>query len=484
MRDSVERVVTNVRGSQTLRILTVGFLALILLIPVGMISRLVSEREQRRQEVIADVSSSWGNAQVITGPALLVPYEHRSTETLASGQVVTRTETRTALFLPKRLAMRGTIDADMRQRGIFSVPVYRMTLAVEGEFDPPRFSDLGINPTAADWSRAYLAVGISDARAIQEQTSVTWNGRAIPFLPGTREFVEAGSASVRPGRYDYTTATAPMVASAPGLPSAPGIHAVIGSAGPMGEPVRFSFPLALNGSLSIHTVPFGENTTVEIQADHGSPSFQGNWLPTERTISDDSFTAKWTIPFLGRSYPQSWVAGSQGRELIAGSQFGVALVNPVDQYRMTSRSVKYAALFIVLTFATVWLIEVLAAIRVHSIQYLLLGGALCLFYLLELSLSEHVGFMMAYIIASVAVIGMVAAYSVVVLRRTSRAVIVGGGVALLYAYLYFLLMNEDYALLIGSVGLFAILGGIMYATRNVDWHAVGTRTSERTVVQD
>ena len=491
MRDSVDRVVTNVRGSQTLRILTVGFLALILQIPVSMIGGLVSEREQRRQEVISEVSSSWGNAQVITGPALMVPYTHRSTETLASGQVVTRTETRTAVFLPRQLAIRATIDSDMRQRGIFSVPVYRAALTVEGEFDPPQLGELGISSTAADWSRAYLAVGISDARAIQEQTAVTWNGRTIAFLPGTRDFVEGGAATITRGRFDYTRGIAETVGPSgvggpPGMggPSAPGIHAVVGTGGAIAERVRFSFPLALNGSLGLHAVPFGENTTVEIQADHGSPSFQGNWLPTERTISDDRFSAKWAIPFLGRSYPQAWISGTQGRDLIAASQFGVELVNPVDHYRMTSRSVKYAALFIVLTFATVWLIEVLAGMRVHSIQYLLLGGALCLFYLLELSLSEHVGFTLAYIIASVAVIGMVAAYSVVVLRRVSRALVVGAGVALLYAYLYLLLMNEDYALLIGSVGLFAILGGIMFATRNVDWHSVATRTSDGRVVQD
>src|SRR5687768_11049222 len=142
MRDSVERVVTTVRGSQTLRILTVGFLVLILQIPVSMISGLVSEREQRRREVISEVSSSWGNAQVITGPALMVPYTHRSTETLATGQVVTRTETRAAVFLPKQLAIRGTIDSDMRQRGIFSVPVYRAALTVEGEFEPPQLGEL------------------------------------------------------------------------------------------------------------------------------------------------------------------------------------------------------------------------------------------------------------------------------------------------------------------------------------------------------
>jgi inner membrane protein len=190
-------------------------------------------------------------------------------------------------------------------------------------------------------------------------------------------------------------------------------------------------------------------------------------------VSYAAFQAKWSIPFLGRSYPQAWRAEVGKREAIDGSRFGVELVNPVDHYRMAERSVKYAGLFILLTFATIWLIEVLAGVRVHPIQYLMLGGALCLFYLLELSLSEHLGFPFAYAIASISVIGMVGTYSVVVLHSIGRALVVAVGVVLLFAYLYILLMNEDYALVIGSIGLFAILAAIMYATRRVDWYAVG-----------
>jgi inner membrane protein len=151
---------------------------------------------------------------------------------------------------------------------------------------------------------------------------------------------------------------------------------------------------------------------------------------------------------------------------------------------MAARSVKYAFLFILLTFATVWLIEILAGVRVHTIQYLMLGAALCLFYLLELSLSEHLGFPFAYVLASAAVVGMVAAYSLVILRRPARAMIIAVAVTLLYAYLYLLLMNEDYALLIGSVGLFAILGAIMYATRRVDWYSVGDSALARKAPPD
>jgi inner membrane protein len=409
-----------------------------------MINDLVSERQQRRQAAIDEVSSKWGNAQSITGPALVLPYTHRWTESVAGGQTITRSETRNAFFLPEQLRIRGTIDSDVRHRGIFSVPVYKAGLVLEGEFVRPRLSELGIEPGAVDWRRAHLAVGISDARAIQQATTLSWNDQRIEFLPGTEGFTDGGS----------------------------GIHAMVGVADTT-ERVKFSFPLSLNGSVRMDVVPFGRTTVVDIQGDHGDPSFQGNWLPSERTISSGAFTAKWSISFLGRSYPQAWTSDKEMLKAIDASRFGVQLVDPVDHYHMAARSVKYAGLFIILTFATVWLIEILAAVRVHSIQYLMLGGALCIFYLLELSLSEHLGFPVAYVTASAAVIVMVGAYSAVVLSSRRRAMIVAAGVGSLYAYSYLLLMNEDYALLIGSVGLFAILAAIMFITRRVNWYAVG-----------
>ena len=195
-------------------------------------------------------------------------------------------------------------------------------------------------------------------------------------------------------------------------------------------------------------------------------------------MSATEFQARWSIPFLGRNYPQAWRSGAKLSEAVRGSRFGVELIHPVDQYRMAERSVKYAFLFILLPFAMVWLIEVLAGVRVHPIQYLMLGGALCIFYLLELSLSEHIGFPSAYALASISIIALVGAYSAAVLHRRRLAVLLAAGVALLYAYLYILLRNQDQALLIGSLGLFAILAAIMYATRRVDWYTAGSRSPE------
>ena len=445
MQDSIERLTSSLRSSQMLRLLWVGFLALLLQIPIALIAELVSERQERRQEAVAEVSSKWGNTQIITGPALVVPYTHRWTEFATGGQEVTRTEVRNASFLPERLHTRGSIDSETRYRGIFSVPVYRLGLTVEGEFARPSFAELGVEPAAVNWERAYLAVGISDARAIQEETAVSWNGQPASFLPGTGAFLD-GIA---------------------------GIHAVVAVAD-TSERFKFSFPLSLNGSLGLYFTPFGQETVVELQSDYAHPSFQGNWLPAERSVSATAFQAKWSIPFLGRNYPQAWTAEAKMSEAIDSSRFGVELVHPVDHYRMAERSVKYAFLFILLPFAVVWLIEVLVGVRVHPIQYLMLGGALCLFYLLELSLSEHIGFPLAYALASVSIIALVGAYSAAVLHRRGLALLVATGVVLLYAYLYILLMNEDYALLIGSLGLFAILAAVMYVTRRVNWYAAGS----------
>jgi inner membrane protein len=196
-------------------------------------------------------------------------------------------------------------------------------------------------------------------------------------------------------------------------------------------------------------------------------------------VGKDGFEAAWSIPFLGRNFPQAWAEGDRAAlaDIAADTRFGVEFVDPVDHYSMAERSVKYAGLLILLTFATLWLFEVRAAARVHPIQFLMLGGALCLFYLLLLSLSEHIPFIGAYALASIAVIGMVASYGVIVLGQLSRAIAIGAVVAMLYGYLYVLLVNEDYALLIGSIGLFLILGVIMYATRKVDWYSVGGKTT-------
>lgn len=448
MAEWPERLGASMRNSQTLRLLTVAVLVLLLLIPIGMIRGLVAERQERQATAVAEVSSKWGGIQDIVGPYLVVPYSvDIPVRTKDDAPAIQRVD-RHAVFLAQELTTVARLTTETRTRGIYSVPVYAMDLRVSGTFVRPDFSLLGITPAAVDWDRVTLVLGVADTRAIQAPASVNWGEMQIAMMPGS------GSAMA-----EY-----------------PGIHAVV-SLPQAGNVVRFSLPISLNGSAGLYFAPFGETTVVKIDSNYPHPSFQGGWLPGDREVHAGGFHAEWSIPFLGRSFPQAWEeGGKQGLgEVAAASRFGVDFVDPVDHYSMAERSVKYAGLFILLTFATLWLFEVRAAVRVHPIQFLMLGGALCLFYLLLLSLSEHLPFLGAYGIASVAVIGMVCAYGMIVLGTVRRAVLIGSVVALLYGYLYVLLVNEDYALLIGSSGLFLMLAVLMYATRKVDWYAVGTK---------
>jgi inner membrane protein len=434
----------DVRRSHIFRIIVVGVLVLVLQIPILMIDGLIRERQQRRAEAVEEVASKWGRQQAVTGPALVVPYVHRWTEETSKGRRIEQRETRYATFLPERLALRGRLEAEARRRGIFSVPVYRASLQAQGSFARPRFTEWGVDERDVDWGHAQLAIGVSDTRAVRAPTSLKWNGAPVEMLPGTGKF--SGSST--------------------------GVHAEV--AVPPGVPrIGFSFPLEFQGSAGAYWTPLGKTTGVRLASNWRSPSFQGNWLPLRHSVSPRGFEAEWGVAYLGRNFPQSWRDDAVTRETIEASRFGVDLIATVDHYRMAGRSVKYAGLFLLLTFATVWLVEVLCAMQVHPIQYLLLGGALCVFYLLELSLSEHLGFGRAYLLATLAVVAQVGGYTAAVLRSRGRAAIVAGMVAALYGYLYVLLNNEDYALLIGSLGVFAILAAIMYLTRRVDWYASG-----------
>jgi inner membrane protein len=435
----------SLRRSQLLRVLLIGFLVLLLQIPIAMIYGLIDARRSTRDEAVAEVTRTWGESQTILGPALAVPYVKRWVEE-SQGRSVARAAEQHAIFLPETLRIEGRLETEVRYRGIFEVPVYKMTATLQGRFAPPSLKERGIAPEDVRWERAQVRVGIADARAIQNQAALTWEGRDVAFLPGTGEF--GGGAS--------------------------GIHAPLdGAAARAGG--AFSIPLTLNGSSAIAVAPFGRETTVHLTSNWPDPKFQGNWLPARREVTAAGFDAEWSIPSLGRNYPQSWTSAAPvDDDALKGSTFGFDLLTPIDPYRMAERSAKYESLFLLFTFLSLWLFEILAGRRIHSLQYLLVGAAMCVFYLLELSLAEHLGFGLAYLLASAAVVGLITHYSSAVLQGRGRAAIVGAIVAALYGFLYVLLRNQDYALLVGSVGLFLVLALVMTLTRKIDWHRVGS----------
>jgi inner membrane protein len=426
----------KIKNSQFVRIVLITILVLVLQIPTVLLQNVVNDRQNLRQEAISGITQNWGQAQSIIGPRLYVPYIRRTKvgkEERAEGKV--------AAFLPDSLQINGDLDTDIRYRGIFEVPVYQAKLDIRGQFSRPDFSAWGVRPEDILWERAELVVQVSDAHAIQNQASMNWNNKEIPFTAGQ-------------GRYGSAEQ---------------GINAKLKDR-MTGNSFDFSIPLTVNGSERINFAPLGKLTTVKLKSDWGNPSFQGVWLPTQRTVTQNSFEATWSIPSLGRNYPQQWNNESPvDMTTVMASVFGADLISPVDNYRMADRSIKYSFLFLILTFAVFWLFESITRLRVHPLQYLLVGVAMSMFYLLQLAISEHLGFKIAYVIASAAVVVLLTAYSIAVLQAKQRGGIIGVMQIALYSYLYVVLANQDYSLLMGSIGLFIFVAIAMYFTRRMGW---------------
>ncbi len=427
------------------RILLLGLLIIILQFPINSIEDLVVERRATESLAVSEVQQKWGQEQRIIGPLLVLPYQKkRNWHDAHSGAKETTSETKRAIFLPDEFDASGQLVNETRYRGLFEVPLYQASVKLAGFFSGRNLKEWGINDEDVLWDKARLVVMVSDARAIQKQATINWNGTEYYFAPGTDDST-SNSEGYHVDLTDYDGST---------------------------EKYTFSIKLLLNGSKGLYFAPLGKDSLVRINAPWPDPSFQGKWLPTSRQVDDDGFSSQWQIPYLGRNFPQRTQNYPSIHKKVNSSLVGVNLISPIDNYRMSKRSIKYEMLFLFLTFTVIWLIELMAKTRVHVMQYLFIGSGLCAFYLLELSLSEHVGFYWAYAIATLAVISMVSAYSYVVLRTGKRAAILGSTLAGLYLYLFTLLQEQNYALLIGSIGLFVMLGVIMYITRHIDWFKI------------
>ena len=435
----------KLRYPAIVELLILGGLVVVLMIGLALIRSLVSERSQRAGTVRAEIASSWGQRQTVGGPVLIVPFRVRYIDSYGKHHVITER----ARFLPERLKTKGLLNPERRHRGIYATVLYSADLRVEAVFARPDFSAWNVPPEDILWNEAVVTMGISDLRGIRGNPAFKWGGHPVALSGGS------GDAKLW----------------ASGL-SAP---IPLASEAPAGTQYPFAFDLRLNGSEEIRFLPLGGETVVELTSAWPDPSFSGAYLPETRAVAANGFTARWSISSVARSYPQRW--RDSGEEnvnalgAVAPSSFGVGLFSPISHYQKTERSMKYGALFIVLTFLTFFLYELLSPVTLHPVQYFLVGGALCLFYLLLLSLSEHAAFGAAYTIASVATIALISCYSAALLGSRMRVLGLTGVLGLLYGYLYVLLQLEDWALLMGSLGLFLILALVMYTTRRVDWGA-------------
>ena len=438
----MSELLQRLRASVTVKLLFIGFLVLLLLIPMGMIESVIYERNHLYLSAKGDIMNSWGREQTIGGPVLTLPYRIPYTD----DKGIERIRHSVAHFLPELLQVRGQLDTQMRYRGIYEVPVYTADLKLSGRFAAPDIARLGIEPADVDWDEAFLSVAIADARGIKEPMTLRSDVGDGVFEPG----------GVRVRGFD------PQV-----IVPLPGMQARGEATG-----FRFDFDLKLSGTEKLAFLPVGDRTEVLLTSAWPSPSFVGAYLPDTRDIDEKGFSADWKVLHLGRSYPSEWRNAEVPPARIKSSAFGVNLFVPVSTYQKSTRAAKYAILFIGLSFLAYFMFEIFGDLRLHPFQYLLVGFANCLFYLLLLSLSEHASFAIAYGLSAAASIGLVVGYSASILRSRSRVLTVLAMLAGLYAFLFVPLRAEQYAMLIGAVALFIILAIIMYLTRRLDWYRV------------
>ncbi|MES1195970.1 MAG: cell envelope integrity protein CreD [Steroidobacter sp.] len=432
----------------------IGLLVLLLLIPLMQINGLVTERQQRRDEVVQDIARSSSYSQTLTGPLLIVPYrktERSWREDTTTHQRVTEEHEVTGelFFLPETFNLEGNVKTEERSRGIYIARLYHSDNQISGKFRIPEKLGIGEDYAAYRFGTAYIAMGISDIRGIEDSLTLDMDDKNLSFEPG---------------------AVAKILGS--------GVHAPVQSFDVLNSRTySYRMQLKLQGTNDLQITPVGRTSKVTLDSNWPNPSFAGEYLPSERNVDSKGFHAVWNSTFFSTNMVEALnnCTGTGNCGDFNNRHLGVSLIDPVDQYLKTDRATKYALLFIALTFAGFFLFEVIKQLAVHPIQYGLVGLALAMFYLLLLSLSEHISFGWSYAISATACAGLISFYVSHVLHSAARGLGFGISLAGLYVLLYGLLSAEDYSLLMGSILVFGSLSVVMILTRNINWFGITNR---------
>ncbi|POM17823.1 Inner membrane protein CreD [Burkholderia cepacia] len=433
-----------------------ALLALLILIPLQMVQSIVHERSAYRMDALQSIWSSYAGPQTVSGPVLVVPYTEVTRvrdETPAGGATKTslRSETKRLLVFPKTLNVDGTLTTSVRYRGIHKALVYELTSRLTGTLALPDLKKLpqADGHVSFKVDSAYVAIGIGDIRGLTAQPDVRIGGARFDVEQGTR------LDSLRQGVHANVDLAA---------------LAEAGAGAGAGAVVPFSIDLPLRGAESVAFAPVGDQNDFSLKSTWPHPSFDGAFLPNNRTVDARGFTGNWRVTSFNTKAREQIATGNGEGAIETAS---VSMIEPVNVYLQAERATKYGALFVMLTFASFFMYELVKRLRIHPIQYALVGLSLALFFLLLLSLSEHIAFAYAYLAASGACIGLLGFYLSFVLHSVKRGAVFSALLAVLYAALYGLLLSEDNALMLGSLLLFAILAGIMTLTRRVDWYSLG-----------
>lgn len=427
--------VQNWLNSYSVKMVVVAVLALFLLIPNLWIQDIIKERMKLKNEVESQLSQQWGKEQVVSGLVLNIPYTSVQTGT-GNGE---RTELiSVARFLPEELKIQADIVPEIRKRGIYKIPVYRSQFRMTGRFVVPDFSKFDFSPKEIKWDGAYFTMGITDLRGIHETVRVTIDDSLCNIEPGVpdADLFHSG-ITIQPTGIDFN------------------------------QELSFEAEFSLNGSSSLLVEALGKVTSLELSSSWINPSFIGSFLPLERKVDQDGFKASWVVTHLNRNFPQQWTGAKHNTH---SAQMGVELLMPVDHYQKTTRSSKYAILFIALNFIVFLFIEIRNKKKIHPFQYSLVAFALLLFYTLLTSIGEQIGFNLAYVSSALVITLLISWYAYSLLGSWKQTAWVAGLQSALYLFLFTILQLNDYALLMGSLGLLIILGLIMKASQSVKWY--------------
>ncbi len=461
-----ERLNQWIQESIMVKLMSIGFLILILLIPSSWIQSLIDERQQRSAEVVQEVTDKWSGSQTLTGPVLVIPYIKQEIIDRGKDGTEIREHIEKAFFLPEDLSIEGDVKPQIRHRGIFDVVVYESSLQIKSDFQQPDFKALSIPEEMVQWKDAYMIFGITDLRGISDNPT---------FLVGGKPFNTEPSNNLAIASKSYNNESEAVVADLSNeissTYSSKGIMTKLNWDNKDSFKKDVSIKLNLKGSKQLDFVPAGKTTNVKISSTWSNPSFDGEFLPDTSEIKDSGFSASWKVLHYNRPFSQQWKGNEQ---TLSGSEFGMKLLLPVDQYQKSSRTSKYAVLIILLTFVSLFLVEITQKIRIHPFQYILIGAALIIYYSLLLSFSEHLGYNISYIISSLATVTLIGLYSTTFLRTRKLSYLFTILLVIFYAFIYVIILQQDFSLLLGSIGLFLIVGLVMYFSRKINWYKEAT----------
>ena len=454
MEENQKSKVKNwVKESLTLKMFIVGFLIVVMLIPLSYIKSLIYERQQNQQDVIAKIDINWGTEVLLYGPILKIPYKYYTKETTQNEQTKKYYTTKTehidyAYFFPQTLNDKVTINTQERHLGMYKEMVFNSDVKIDGSFSFPDFKTLDIDVENVLWDKAKVIIKTSNLKGITKQIKIKINQNEYGFKPVYNDT----------NKRSYGSLKSHILLS----------DFIAVENLPLKDAVHFSIDFPVNGSKQFRIIPIGKETKMNIKSNWATNEFVGNFSPIEpKKVSENGFDKNWKVLHINRPFSQQFKSTLPN---LTDFAFGVNFRTTVNEYQKNTRAVKYGFLLIGLTFLIFFLIQSISKINIHPFQYLMIGIALTMFYTLLIAITEHSDFQKAYIIASLSVIVLISLYSKSILKGIKFPAFIGLSLMSLYTFIYVIIQLENYALLVGSIGLFLILAIVMYVSRKIKWN--------------